>query len=147
MGTWGHGSFENDTAADWIWDLKPHKRSLLGKQKDPFTFPLTAIDKLLSSDQYLECTECDEAIAAAECIAAAINRPMSDPPEQITKWVLSLKGQKPDPQIINRTIEAVQKIRNDEQSESRSLWIEASDSDEPDQDWLSSIDDLMSRLQ
>lgn len=24
MGAWGHNSFENDTAGDWIWDLKPY---------------------------------------------------------------------------------------------------------------------------
>ena len=66
MGTWGTGSFENDTAGDGIWGLKPAKKSLLGKPKDPFAYPMAAIDRLLRSDLYLDANECDEAIAAAE---------------------------------------------------------------------------------
>ena len=146
MGTWGFGSFENDTASDWIWDLKPAKKSLLGKLKDPFSIPTAPISTLLRSDLYLECSECDEAVAAAECIAAAIGNPMESPPEEIGKWLASLKMTKPDDEIVNRAIRAVEKIRNDEQSESRELWSESTDDGQPDPEWIASIDSLLNRL-
>lgn len=146
MGTWGFGSFENDIASDWIWDLKPAKKSLLGKLKEPFTTPATAINALLGSDIYLECSECDEAVAAAECVAAAIGNPMENPPEEIGKWIASLKMTPPDNEIVNRAIKAIEKVRNDEQSESRALWSESTDDGLPDPQWLESIDNLLNRL-
>lgn len=147
MGTWGHGSFENDTSSDWIWELKPVKKSVLGKLKAPFEYPASAIDALMSSDLYLESSECDEAVAAAECFAAANGHPMENPPEEIPRWVDSLTSTKPDSEMIRRTISAVEKVRNDEQSESRALWIESNDSGQPDPHWIASIDNLLSRLQ
>lgn len=147
MGTWGFGSFENDTASDWIWELKPVKKSILGKLKAPFEYPASAIDALLSSDLYLECSECDEAVAAAECIAAANGYSMENAPEEISRWVASLHSTKPGSEIIHRAISALEKVRDDEQSESRELWSDANDSREPEPQWIASINDLISRLQ
>lgn len=142
MGTWGTGSFENDTAGDWIWELKPPKKSLLGKLKDPFAYPMAAIDRLLQSDLYLEASECDEAIAAAECIAAANGSPPPNPPEELTAWLTSLNGLNPEPAMNEQAIRAVSTIRNNEQSELRELWAESEEVDL----WLAAIDDLITRL-
>ncbi|MBO6513451.1 MAG: DUF4259 domain-containing protein [Phycisphaerales bacterium] len=146
MGTWGYGSFENDTASDWIWELKPAKKSILGKLKEPFGYPMSAVDALLRSDLYLECSECDEAIAASECLAAAVGSPMENPPEEIPRWVASLNGTKPDAELIQRSIRAVEKVRDDEHSESRALWSESSETGDPDPQWIASINNLISRL-
>lgn len=142
MGAWGHNSFENDTAGDWIWGLKPAKKSLLGKTKDPFAYPMSAIDKLLESDLYIDAPEGEEAIAAAECLSAAQGNPPKDPPEELEKWVASLDAQRPEPSMIESAKQALLKVRNDEQSEIRELWQESEYFDA----WQAAIDDLISRL-
>tara|TARA_E500000318_G_scaffold8683_2_gene8007 strand:+ start:31109 stop:31540 length:432 start_codon:yes stop_codon:yes gene_type:complete len=142
MGAWGHNSFENDTAGDWIWGLKTAKKSLLGKVKSPFAYPMSAIDKLLKSDLYIDAPEGEEAIAAAECLAAAQGNPPSDPPEELEKWLASLNGNRPDPEMLDRAKQALLKVRNDEQSEIRELWQES----EYFKEWQASIDGLITRL-
>lgn len=142
MGAWGYSSFENDTASDWIWGLKPAKKSLLGKLKAPFDYPMSAIDRLLKSDLYIDASESEEAIAAAECLAAANARPPQDPPEDLTKWLASLAATRPDPDMLARAEQALLKARNDEQSELRQLWKDTDDF----QSWQASIDDLIARL-
>lgn len=142
MGAWGHGSFENDTAGDWIWGLKPVKKSLLGKVKNPFAYPMSAIDKLLKSDLYIDAPEGEEAIAAAECLAAAQGNPPTNAPEELEKWSASLNGVSPDPDMIDRAKQALLKVRNDEQSEIRELWKESEYFDT----WQASIDNLITRL-
>ncbi len=142
MGAWGYGSFENDTAGDWIWELKPVKKSLLGRVKKPFAYPMSAIDRLLVSDLYIDAPEGEEAIAAAECLAAAQGNPPKNPPEDIENWLASLNGAKPDPAMTERAKRALLKVRNDEQSELRELWQESDDFDL----WKASIDDLINRI-
>lgn len=150
MGTWGHNSFENDNAGDWIWGLKPAKRSLLGKPKDPFGYPMSAINALLASDLYIEAPEGEEAIAAAECLAAALGHAPPRPPEELTAWVASLRDARPIQDMLDRAIRAIEKVRDDEQSELRQIWSEASPDaqpdTQPDTQWLAALDDLLSRL-
>lgn len=147
MGTWDFGSFENDTACDWVYDLKPAKKSLFGKLKsDPFAYPTKAITTVLNANEYIESPECDEAIAAAECIAAAISNPITNLPDEVIAWKKSLKELKPSETLVQQTIDAVNRIRNAEQSEARELWSEGQDDGKVDPQWLASIDDLLSRL-
>ena len=147
MGTWDFGSFENDIASDWVWGLQPAKKSLFGKLKsDPFEYPSKAIGAVLNAKEYIEGPECDEATAAAECIAAALGNPLANLPDDVIKWHSSLKGLKPSGELIQETIAAIKRIRNDEQSEARALWSEGQDDGQPDPQWLSSIDNLLSRL-
>jgi hypothetical protein len=142
MGAWGHNSFENDTAGDWIWDLKPVKKSLFRKKNDPFAYPMSAINKLLKSDLYIDAPEGEEAIAAAECLAAAQGNPPSDSPEEIDKWLASLNAQRPPPAMLERAKQTLLKVRNDEQSELRELWQESEYFDA----WQAAIDNLIARL-
>ncbi len=142
MGTWGHNSFENDTASDWIWGIKPVKKSLLGKLKVPFAYPMSAIDTLLQSDLYIDSPEGEEAIAAAECLAAAQGNPPPNPPEDLEKWLASLNGARPDSNMLDRATQALLKVRNDEQSELCQLWKET----EYFEPWQTTIDDLINRL-
>ena len=134
MGAWGHNSFENDTALDWICELKPSDA--------PFAYPMSAIDKLLKSDLYIDTPEGEKAIAAAECLSAAQGNIPANPPEELEKWLASLGGARPAHDMINRTTQALRKVRNDEQSEIRELWKDS----EYFNDWQASIDDLITRL-
>lgn len=142
MGAWGHNSFENDTAGDWIWDLKPVKKSILKKNKDPFAYPMTAINRLLESDLYIDAPEGEEAIAAAECLAAAQGNPSSNPPEEIDVWLASLNAQRPSQEMLKRARQSLLKVRDDEQSELRELWKESENFNA----WQAAIDDLITRL-
>ena len=142
MSTWGTGSFENDTASDWIWAIKPAVIA------EPFAYPMSAISQLLRSDLYLAAQECHQAIAAAECIARA-NTPNdapadqpTDQPAELSVWLTSLNGRRPEPTMTRHAIEAVTTIRNNEQSELREHWAKQ---DQLDQ-WLAAIDDLLDRL-
>ena len=136
MGAWGHNSFENDTAGDWIWGLKPAKKSLLGKRKSPFAYPMSAIDKLLESDLYIDSPEGEEAIAAAQ------GNPPPNPPEDLEMWLASLNSARLDSNMLDRAKRALLKVRNDEQSELRHLWEET----EYFEPWQAAIDDLINRL-
>ena len=58
MGTWGVGSFGNDNAADWIWELE---------EADDLSVVEAAIARVLDGvDELVESPEAEEAIAAAE---------------------------------------------------------------------------------
>ncbi|MFK7759173.1 MAG: DUF4259 domain-containing protein [Phycisphaerales bacterium] len=144
MGTWGQGSFENDTASDWIYELKPVDQSA---PTNSFAVPERAIDSLLNSDLYIDATECDEAVAAAECIAAALGNPMENVPEPIAEWIASIAPTTPSQDLVDRAKAALIKVRDDEQSESRELWSESTEDGQPDAQWIASINNLLNRLQ
>ena len=142
MGAWGIGSFENDTASDWIYGLKPAKKSLLGKLKNPFAYPMNTIDNLLGADDELEAPDCEEAIAAAECIAAANGNPPQSPPEELVAWHASLGGTRPDDAATQRAAQALERVRDSEESELRALYEETEDAEA----WRTAINDLLARL-
>ena len=61
MGAWGTGIFDNDTACDWAYDLEGASDLSLIER---------ALSKVLNvGAEYLEATEAEEALAAAETIA------------------------------------------------------------------------------
>ena len=65
MGTWGTGWFENDAAADFLWDLEaeapPGRRALL----------LGRLHAVADGTGYLEGSVADEALAVAALLAIA----------------------------------------------------------------------------
>ena len=64
MGTWGIGTFENDGAADFVWDVgdKPAIATVM--------VPIEALIEAVRAGDYLESGLCEEANAAAELLAA-----------------------------------------------------------------------------
>jgi Domain of unknown function (DUF4259) len=71
MGAWGHGSFENDDAADWV-----HEFELQGASA---VVPAQESVSKIPEDEYLEAPEASVAIAAAEIVAAARERFIEPP--------------------------------------------------------------------
>jgi hypothetical protein len=63
MGAWGRGSFDNDDAADWVYEF----------ERDGVTAVRSAVQQAagLGEDEYLEAPEASQAVAAAEIVAAA----------------------------------------------------------------------------
>tara|TARA_A100001391_G_scaffold145986_1_gene103616 strand:- start:75 stop:530 length:456 start_codon:yes stop_codon:yes gene_type:complete len=149
MGTWDHGSFDNDTASDWAYCFTPPKKSFFKRGKpDLFAYPASAIDVGITTKagEWLDSTECEEAIAAAECIAAAKGRPTEGLPEEVESWLGTLEGQQPKPDLIQRAIQVMNRVRNDEKSDLRVLWSEQQEDKQPDPKWLACMDDLIARL-
>lgn len=64
MGTWGIGTFENDSAADFVWDVgdKPAIATIM--------VPIESLIEAVRSGDYLESGLCEEANAAVELLAA-----------------------------------------------------------------------------
>lgn len=129
MGAWGHGSFENDDASDWVYELEESGNE--------------AIDQALSSvadgaPDYIEEPDAAMALAAAETVAALRGRPAADLPDEVRQWV---KGKPaPDDARVAKAKSAVAAILNE--SEMKELWHETDDYSA----WEDSVRDLQSRL-
>ena len=129
MGTWGSGPFENDNAADWVYDLE---------DADDLTLAMDALERVRGSD-YVDADDASIAIAAAEVVAAAGGRPHADLPEDVRRWIIT-NGVTLDPEHSEEAAAAVARIRG-EDSELSELWDEG-DAEE----WHGHLDDLTLRL-
>ena len=78
MGTWGTGTFENDGASDWVYDLE--------ETKAPVQF-LSDTLKAGLNDEYLESGDAENALAAAEVVAALLGHPAANLPQSVTSWL------------------------------------------------------------
>jgi hypothetical protein len=134
MGAWGAGSFENDTALDWVWDLK---------ESTDLHVVEAAISDVLNCGDYLDSDVGCTGVAAAEVIAALRNKPMDGLPEEVSQWVETHKVV-PSDTLVKDCLAAVDKIRNDDISELKELWEEGGD---PPTEWYSVLDNLAARLQ
>ncbi|MCB8921536.1 MAG: DUF4259 domain-containing protein [Ardenticatenaceae bacterium] len=132
MGTWGVGSFENDMALDWLFDFGENDFRLIDRT-------LAGVAHLTDVD-YLDVVEASEALAAAECVAAAGGFPATNIPEDLQDWLdenspITLK---PDYVVMARKATA----RVQSHSELQELW---DDTDETEA-WHTAVSDLLHRL-
>ena len=134
MGAWGVGTFENDSAADWLAHIPAALPQTLG-----LTFrPVVAIEP----DLYLEEPEASEALAAAEVVAAMRGHPgeaVANRPE-VGEWAQEHASWL-QPDLERDALVAVDRIRSS--SELHDLWSET----EEYESWLAVLDDLRDRLQ
>jgi hypothetical protein len=133
VGAWGAASFENDTASDWFFVVE--------EAPDPGAVMAAAIDDALSEAGYLEADVCCEAIAAAELCAACAGQLPPRLPDHVLAWVQA-HAHSPQADEISQAVQAVARVRAE--SELRELWDEASD--DPHNEWLALVDDLLARL-
>jgi len=125
MGAWGPGSFENDAALDWVWELDED-------------LDASALRRALAAVYDGESDE--EAVAAAEVVAAALGRPTAAPtPDEVTEWIERADGFVDDDLRI-QALAAVQYVRD--RSALRGLWLESGGGEA----WLAAIDELAARL-
>ena len=132
MGAWGHGSFDNDTALDWVTELD---------ESDDHRLVLDALAVVTRTpaSEYLDADLCCDALAGAEVVAASRGKPHPSAPDAVATFVQR------HPQILGSrgataARAAVTRIRD--HSELRELW---SDSDDF-ADWIAGMDDLLARL-
>lgn len=129
-GTWGAGSFQSDhaldTASDWAEAGSPRAIAM-------------ALERACAAE-YLESPDGEEAVVAAEVVAASLGRPNARLPEDLAAWI----GRQPEDAL--RTLAdpasaALSCVRDPETSELRQLWADGDDAE-----WLRHMDDLAARL-
>lgn len=111
MGTWGHGTFQNDDAADWLYELDEGG--------------LDVVDAALQAVRvggFLSAPDCCTALAAAEVVAAMRGRAAPDLPEELQAWLRQRRAP-PSAGLIERAQQAVAAVLAD--SELAELWRES----------------------
>ncbi len=129
MGAWGHQSFENDDAMDWLRKLE---------ESEGLSVLESAFRRISEADgEYLEMPECSNAIAAGEVVAALLGRPFHKIPDRVSRWI---EGKpKPSASLVDLAKSSIQIVVNG--SELQEVWADAG-TDE----WINSVIDLQSRL-
>lgn len=134
MGTWDIGSFDNDDAADWAYELED-------------CGDLSVIENAIASaldadDDYLEAPSATVAIAAVETLARLQGNwgERSAYTETADAWVERVKLPVPRT-LAAQAVQALDRILG-EQSELRELWEESEEFDE----WKASIAELRGRV-
>ncbi len=133
MGTWAEDTFGNDTACDWIG-------TFLGDPGIPTV--RSAIEEVLTTDDYLDSDEACECLAACEVIARlqgnwGLRNAYS---EELDKWVEANPTDVPS-EIKVSADSAIGKILGSN-SELTELWDEGG----RNEDWHKVIEDLRKRI-
>jgi Domain of unknown function (DUF4259) len=134
MGTWGIGSFENDIACDWVYELeKVNDLSVIER----------ALDEVLNvGEEYLDSHEAVEALAAAEVIARLKGNPGigCGYTETVDQWVETNRLIPPQA-LIEKSLKVIERVLF-RPSELVELWGES----EYFNAWEESVKDLSKRL-
>jgi hypothetical protein len=129
MGAWGHGSFDNDDALDWVGELS---------QAEDTKHIAETFETVLESDDYLEAPDASTGLAAAKVVAALLGHPAPGLPEEVTTWLAGKKP--PSTGLVKKARLVVERILND--SELKDLWAESEDSS----GWQREVEELLKRL-
>jgi hypothetical protein len=132
MGAWGHGTFQNDDALDFLDDV------LDGDSGPPEIEEALRVAAEGSSDGILEAPHACAGLAAAELVAAARGAPAPDLPDGAKEWVREQRGLA---RLAALAIRAAERTRA-AGSELRELWDDSGEGDA----WLSRVADLVRRL-
>lgn len=129
-GAWGVGSFENDSALDWAFELDNASST---------DFLLQTFSAVPNSD-YLQIDSCSAALAAADVVASMLAGTLSHLPEDVHAWASNYSAESFQALRVP-ALEAVSKCLNVEISEVAQLWDEAA----PEQ-WSEYTVDLLVKL-
>jgi Domain of unknown function (DUF4259) len=130
MGAWGVGTFENDDAGDWVYQLE---------ETHDLDFVRGTLEAAADPDGYLDAPTCSMALAAAEVVAALAGRPAPDLPEEVRTWVKAHRLAAP-PDLLALSVRAVDQAAAG--SELQELWAESEESAA----WIDRLQELRSRL-
>jgi hypothetical protein len=132
MGAWGTGSFENDAAQDWLYDFGENDFRLIDRT-------LAGVANMLDVDE-LDANEAAEALAAAECIAAALGKPASQLPDALQEWLSENAPFQVKPEYVQMAQLATARVLA--KSELRDLWAESDEFEA----WQTAVRNLQQRL-
>ena len=130
MVVWGEGLFDNDDAAEWVYELE---------EAPDFGVVHAALTAVIEEQGYLRGPQGSIAIAAAEMVAAARERPGRSIPESVALWV-ELNAPGVGDEDVALALAAVDRVL-DANSELRDLWTASGDPS-----WLRAVEDLRLRL-
>lgn len=132
MGAWGYKSFENDAAADWVYEFEAEGPDAIGD----------ALDQVLTleDDDYLEAPAASAAIAAAEVVAAAKTRDLSKLSDEAKAAVEAQTASRNAAHFSATALGAMERVMAT--SELKDLWDESKDAAA----WRAEMDALMARL-
>ena len=133
-GAWGIGSFENDDASDWVWELE--------ESSGPTVID-SALRNVAMSSGYIDAPSASCAIAAAEVLAAMIDKPSASIPDEVANWV---EGQsfEPSTALLDMARVALANVLDENRSELAQLWSETG----PDyENWKKTVAALTEKLQ
>lgn len=132
MGSWDVSSFGNDGARDWLEEL------LQAKGADRVFRSLMVAGKHGPND-YLQSTECECAVAAAEIVAAGAGNPSAKLPPKASQWVQE-RNFTAGAEIVDLALRVVERVSKN--SELKELWDDTDSAEE----WYGLIEDLEKRL-
>lgn len=132
LGSWDVSSFGNDGARDWLEEL------LQAKGADRVFRALMGAGKLGPND-YLQTTESECAVAAAEIVAAGAGSPSSQLPPKASQWVQD-RNFTAGAEIVDLALRVVERVAKN--SELKEVW----DDTDSAEDWYALITDLETRL-
>ncbi|SFD81471.1 protein of unknown function [Chitinophaga sp. CF118] len=130
MGTWGTRNFENDGSQDWIFEMMENNDGGLVADTLQFT---------VNKEGVVAASECEEALAAAEVVAALAGKASEDFPEDPLDNLDNLQLLAA-PALKKLAIQAVERVKNE--SELKEQWTEAGDLEA----WVAVLEDLQKRL-
>ena len=133
-GAWDTGSFDNDDALDWVWELS---------ESDDLSVVENTLEEAVDASGYLEAPTASMAIAAAEVVAALRGKPRSELPSEVDSWVKTRKLAVGS-DLVKTARNAISAVRNPESSELAQLW---SESEELADIWQADLADLLKRLE
>ena len=132
MGAWGTGSFENDDAADFAYELC---------DADGYEAIDEAFDMVLEADdEELEAPEGSVAIAAADVLAALLGKPPRKLPKDVAAWVRRQK-KSPSAALVKKAERTVKRLLGGD-SELVQTWNESDNA----AGWRRSVKGLLARL-
>jgi hypothetical protein len=130
MGAWGHKSFENDDALDWLGDLK---------DSDEATIVRTTLEAVTDAKDDVDTNDACAALAAAEIVAAALGRGDDRLDEDALEWVGQRRSvfEPADGALAARAVARVLA-----KSSLQELWSEGGGGN----DWRADVQELLRRL-
>lgn len=131
MGAWGTGTFDNDDAADWAYELM---------ESADLTPARAALAATMDSDDWLEIPEGARAVAAASVVAASFDGDVRGLPDEVVEWLEYHPdaGSLADARLAIDALERVASV----DSELREVWLEATNGPA----WVEEIARLVYRL-
>jgi hypothetical protein len=134
MGAWGTGLFENDDALDFAGDVVERGGLALVEN--------VLVEILDMGDEYIEAPEAEQALVAAEIVAALAGRPAAEYPDELAEWLDELEAV-PDDALVDTARRTVQRVLTPP-SELLELWEEAGEDDYAE--WRVGVEAIAARL-
>ena len=131
MGAWGPGTFDNDDAADWVYELLESADLAPARE---------ALAATMDSDGWLQIPEGARAVAAAAAVAASLDGDVRGLPDEVVEWLETFPdaGTLADARLAIDALERVASV----DSELREVWLEAANGPA----WVEEIARLVYRL-